>query len=69
MIRTKGCGPQSLGSPFKIDPATAIKVASLAKSVLKMDDDKREDDPCWKDYEMVGLKTKNGNRVPNCVPK
>jgi len=27
------------------------------------------DDPCWKGYEMVGMKTKGGRRVPNCVPE
>lgn len=27
------------------------------------------DDPCWKDYEMIGTKKKNGKTVPNCVPK
>lgn len=27
------------------------------------------DDPCWKGYEMVGKKKKNGKEVPNCVPK
>jgi hypothetical protein len=26
-------------------------------------------DPCWKNYEMVGTKNKNGKTVPNCVPK
>ena len=25
-------------------------------------------DPCWKNYEMVGMKDKNGKKVPNCVP-
>jgi hypothetical protein len=24
---------------------------------------------CWKGYKMVGSKTKNGKKVPNCVPK
>jgi len=24
--------------------------------------------PCWKDYEMIGYKMKNGKKVPNCVP-
>jgi hypothetical protein len=24
--------------------------------------------PCWKGYEMIGMKTKNGKKVPNCVP-
>lgn len=28
-----------------------------------------EKDPCWKGYEMVGKKTKNGRQVPNCVPR
>ncbi|UYA57676.1 hypothetical protein SCREM1_219 [Synechococcus phage S-CREM1] len=26
-------------------------------------------DPCWKGYEMVGMKKKGGREVPNCVPK
>jgi Zn-finger nucleic acid-binding protein len=25
--------------------------------------------PCWEGYEQVGWKTKDGRRVPNCVPK
>ena len=25
-------------------------------------------DPCWKGYQMVGVKDKNGKKVPNCVP-
>jgi len=25
--------------------------------------------PCWEDYEAYGMKTKNGRKVPNCVPK
>ena len=24
--------------------------------------------PCWKGYEMVGMKKKGGRKVPNCVP-
>jgi hypothetical protein len=27
------------------------------------------ENPCWKGYEMVGTKKKNGREVPNCVPK
>tara|TARA_R100001594_G_scaffold63523_1_gene97898 strand:+ start:324 stop:734 length:411 start_codon:yes stop_codon:yes gene_type:complete len=29
---------------------------------------KRDDDPCWEGYEQIGMKTKNGKEVPNCVP-
>ena len=25
--------------------------------------------PCWEGYEMVGWKTQNGKKVPNCVPQ
>ena len=24
--------------------------------------------PCWEGYEQVGMKMKNGRKVPNCVP-
>ena len=27
------------------------------------------EDACWKGYEAIGTKMKNGKRVPNCVPK
>lgn len=32
-------------------------------------DEKKDSDPCWKNYKQVGMKTKNGKEVPNCVPK
>ena len=25
--------------------------------------------PCWEGYEMIGMKSKSGRKVPNCVPK
>jgi len=25
--------------------------------------------PCWKGYVQVGMKTKDGKQVPNCVPE
>ena len=36
---------------------------------LKSKKVKEDDDPCWDDYEMIGMKKKNGKEVPNCVPK
>ena len=24
--------------------------------------------PCWEGYEQIGMKMKNGRKVPNCVP-
>lgn len=31
--------------------------------------DETKDDPCWDSHKQVGMKTKNGKQVPNCVPK
>ena len=31
--------------------------------------DRQTSDPCWKGYEMIGMKDKGGRRVPNCVPE
>jgi hypothetical protein len=28
-----------------------------------------DDDPCWDNYQMVGMKKKDGKEVPNCVPE
>ncbi|GAB3195004.1 hypothetical protein GCM10027293_04500 [Pontibacter aydingkolensis] len=29
----------------------------------------KDNNPCWKGYEAVGTKKKDGKEVPNCVPK
>lgn len=28
----------------------------------------KKTDPCWEGYTQVGMKMKNGKKVPNCVP-
>ncbi len=28
-----------------------------------------KEDPCWNGYTQEGMKTKNGKKVPNCVPE
>ena len=44
---------------------------SRDRAIKEQSSDNAEDsDPCWKDYEMVGMKKgKGGGKVPNCVPK
>ena len=41
-----------------------IKILSEEIKSLK----EKEDNPCWDKYEMIGMKTKDGEEVPNCVP-
>lgn len=36
-------------------------------TALVMEAVSEDDDPCWKDYQQVGMKKKNGKKVPNCV--
>jgi hypothetical protein len=49
-------------------------LSELKKTPDNMDSDSigvaREDaDPCWKGYQMIGMKKKGGRPVPNCVPE
>jgi hypothetical protein len=41
-------------------------MADKSKSGSK---DSKQEDPCWKGYEQVGMKDKDGKQVPNCVPE
>lgn len=51
------------------------QVFDFLMNETKGHDDNQEGDinemknPCWKNYEMIGTKKKNGREVPNCVPK
>ena len=42
----------------------AKKVESVA-----LEDIVDEAKPCWKNYKQIGMKEKNGKKVPNCVPE
>ena len=41
---------------------------AFAKDSTTVITEKKKDDPCWDNYEMVGTKEKDGKEVPNCVP-
>lgn len=44
---------------------TKAELKEVVKNVIL---EELKNDPCWKGYEMVGMKDKNGKSVPNCVP-
>lgn len=55
-------------------PRSKYHVGRAKAMTMKMADDlprgvSEDDDPCWDSHKMVGMKTKNGKKVPNCVPK
>lgn len=37
--------------------------------IVTLEDIVNEKDPCWKGYKQIGMKKKNGKKVPNCVPE
>ena len=49
---------------FAVLPDGAVTASADEAAKLEKD----EDDPCWSGYVQVGMKEKNGKRVPNCVP-
>jgi nicotinic acid mononucleotide adenylyltransferase len=57
-MKKTGKSPADAARMFK-----GVDARELAKMVTE------GDKACWKDYEMIGTKEKNGKTVPNCVPK
>ena len=41
---------------------------SKLKDIIPEYNLEEDENPCWKGYEMIGMKKKNGRDVPNCVP-
>jgi len=53
---------------IKFRIAQSGKIVKVAKKDKK--DKKKDEDPCWEGYKMIGHKKgKGGKEVPNCVPK
>lgn len=44
-------------------------VESKLKGLDELESVEMYEDPCQEGYEQIGMKTKNGKKVPNCVPK
>ena len=51
----------------KYEVAKKQDAENAKKPVVKIGEDLK--DACWKGYEAIGMKNKNGKQVPNCVPK
>ena len=51
----------------KYEVAKKRDAENAKKPVVKIGEDLK--DACWKGYEAIGMKNKNGKQVPNCVPK
>ena len=62
----KAMAPKDPMHDVTSDPKKVGNKKAVATSEKKsLDEDKG---PCWKGYEMVGMKKKAGKPVPNCVP-
>lgn len=57
---------------FKKMPSVSEKIGRFLTDVGAVGERVMEGEgqskPCWKGYEMIGMKRKNGKKVPNCVP-
>jgi hypothetical protein len=54
------------GNGIKAKVYKQLSLTSSSESEASLEKD--ADDPCWSGYVQVGMKKKNGQRVPNCVP-
>ena len=58
-------GKKSCSKPCKCEKCEKEEKDEVKEEAKKM----KGEDPCWKDYKMVGTKKKGGKEVPNCVPE
>ena len=65
---TPGVSPRDTFSQ-NVNKHTKMKY-DIHKEDTEMKEEKKMKgpNPCWKGYEMIGKKMKNGRSVPNCVP-
>tara|TARA_R110000787_G_scaffold49646_1_gene118931 strand:- start:43 stop:267 length:225 start_codon:yes stop_codon:yes gene_type:complete len=71
-FKMKGFKAHDMFNPKTGEKFVAKKLADherMDKMGYTHDSPKKKKGPCWKNYEMVGMKSKGGRKVPNCVPK
>ena len=63
--------PDSVCEPTMFSKSSTTMTLGIAAKPAIFADTKNASlqDACWPGYEAVGMKTKDGKRVPNCVPK
>lgn len=50
------------------DHVRKMKVKHVTEEEQLKEAEEKDEDPCWDGYEQIGMKKKNGKKVPNCVP-
>jgi hypothetical protein len=65
----KGKGKITADLYYPSDSPIRAALLAAAKPTITPDSLELADDgPCWEGYEQIGMKMKNGKKVPNCVP-
>jgi hypothetical protein len=53
----------------KVYKGSVTAAAWFTSTLISSDDmELATDDPCWEGYKQIGMKMKDGKKVPNCVP-
>ena len=56
---------------MKRKPTTEQKLRKIVREIMRekvISEMNEDENPCWKGYEQIGMKMKDGKKVPNCVP-
>ena len=64
----------AIGDEYDRDQALGICYSTWRESRMEginllEDGSVNLEEPCWKGYKQIGMKVKNGELVPNCVPE
>lgn len=57
------------GGKLKMEKGGKMKSYKKGGKMKKYKKGGKLKDACWEGYEAVGMKMKDGKKVPNCVPK
>jgi len=60
--------PEYINSVITASGGYAAPVETLEEDESEALAVDKQEDPCWDGYEQIGMKDKDGKRVPNCVP-
>ena len=57
------------GKHHSLSPIPLVRAKAQMRVLESAAEKEKKSDPCWEGYTQIGMKSKGGRKVPNCVPE
>ena len=57
------------GRHHSLSPIPLVRAQAQKRVLEAVAEKEKKSDPCWSGYKQIGMKSKGGRKVPNCVPE